>query len=626
MCGFLGIIDFNQQIDLPAFKKSLEKVKHRGPDSSSIWSDSRHAALGHNRLSIIDISTNGNQPMESSNKEVIIVFNGEIYNYEELKNNLSFSNFKSTSDTETILEGYVEQGTSFLKKLRGIYSFAIIDRRKGVEIILVRDPSGVKPLYYHLTKTRIVFGSEIKALKPLMKNNLDINQTAIKQYLNLGFVPEPNTAFQHISALSPGNYLSWSSKSNLIQKQFFKFKYDDLNSNSYGENIEKTFSLLEIAVKRNLVSDVSINLSLSGGIDSSLIYYLANKHNRDIFAQTISFSKDKDFDESEISKIYAEHIDGKHKIYNLKSDIDLDLIDKIFLHFDQPYADTSAIPTYFINKHASKSTKVMIGGDGGDELFNGYPSQTILSLLLPLRKIRFLWGMLNSTKAIFSNNMYRKVNRVINLMGKNKSVFDILYNSNSWFPMLSSINGEAAFRNRKDHKHIEDYESLFSDEIPRKLNNKIIFDYFRKTLLSDYLRKTDMMSMMNGVEWRVPMLDEDLTSFAFTIPFKQKSVISKYKKPLREIHSRIFPKNITNLQKSGFGIPLDKYVKLEDKKFICNEILKPESISHQYLNKNYLELLSEQFFGYNNPSEISRNSVFQRIMIVYLLQRWIDNV
>ena len=626
MCGFLGIIDFDQQINLPAFKKSLEKVKHRGPDSSCIWSESRHATLGHNRLSIIDTSTNGNQPMESSNKEVIIVFNGEIYNYEELKNNLTFSNFKSTSDTETILEGYVEQGTSFFKKLRGIYSFAIIDRRKGVEIILVRDPSGVKPLYYHLTKTRIVFGSEIKALKPLMKNNLDINQTAIKQYLNLGFIPEPNTAFQQISALNPGNYLRWSSKSNLIQKQFFKFKYDDLNSNSYSENIEKTFSLLEIAVKRNLVSDVSINLSLSGGIDSSLIYYLANKQNKDIFAQTISFSKDQDFDESEISKIYANHIDGKHKIYNLSKDIDLDLIDKIFLHFDQPYADTSAIPTYFINKHASKSTKVMLGGDGGDELFNGYPSQTILSLLLPLRKIRFLWGMLNSTKAIFSNNMYRKVNRVINLMGKNKNVFDILYNSNSWFPMLSSINGESAFKNRKDQKHIEDYESLFSDEIPRKLNNKIIFDYFRKTLLSDYLRKTDMMSMMNGVEWRVPMLDEDLTSFAFTIPFKQKSSISKYKKPLREIHSRIFPKNTTNLQKSGFGIPLDKYIKLEDKKFICNEILKPESISHQYLNKNYLKLLSEQFFEYNNPSEISRNSVFQRIMIVYLLQRWIDNV
>jgi len=395
MCGFIGILDFNDEIDQSIFKKSLKNINHRGPDASGIWFNKKNVLLGHNRLSIIDTSENANQPMLSANKEAVIVFNGEIYNFKNLKENLSFKKFKTHSDTEVILEGYLEKGTSFFKNLRGIYSFAIFDRRITNKIILARDPSGVKPLYYYTKKNKIVFGSEIKAIKPLIKNIYSINEIAIKQYLNLGYVPEPNTVYNEINALNPGNYYIWSHEktdANAQQeRKFYSYDFDNINSNSFEQNIEKTSYLLENAVKRNLVSDVNINLSLSGGIDSSIIYYYANKHEKNILAQTISFSNDSNFDESKISKNYSRHLSGRHEIIKMKENIDLEFIDKIFLHFDQPYADTSAIPTYFINKEASKSTKVIIGGDGGDELFNGYPSQTFLSLIMPMRDLNFFW-------------------------------------------------------------------------------------------------------------------------------------------------------------------------------------------------------------------------------------------
>ena len=507
--------------------------------------------------------------------------------------------------------------------MRGIYSFVILDMRGKLSFILARDPSGVKPLYYHLYHNKLVFGSEIKALKPLL-GNLSINETAIKQYLNLGYIPEPNTAYQQIKAFRPGYFLKWSRGSRSLIKPFFKFNFQNINSNSYKKNIEKTSFYLKNAITRNLVSDVDISLSLSGGIDSSLLYFYANKEDKNILAQTISFKNHNEYDESNISRTYSKYLSGKHIVSDIEENIDLDLIDKIFLHFDQPFADTSAIPVYFINKYASKYGKVLIGGDGGDELFNGYPSQTILSYLLKYNKYSFIWNFLNKTKHYYPHNITRKISKLFNLVNNDHDTLESIYNFNSWLPNYAKLNGECAFKTQVDSDHIQNYKKIFEDEMPKKIEYKIVFEYFRKTLLSDYLRKTDMMSMINGVEWRVPMLDEDLTSFAFSIPFNQKSSFGSYKKHLRALHSQKFPKNTGKMTKSGFGIPLDSYIIADDKKHIANEILKSNSILNNYFNKPFLLKLIDQFFQYDNISEISRPSVYQRIMILYILQRWID--
>jgi len=624
MCGFVGIVDFSKKINMMKGHDALKSLEHRGPDAQGSWSDDHHIYLGHNRLSIIDVSKKANQPFLSSKEDALIVFNGEIYNYMELRKQLSFDSFKTNSDTETILEGYLEKGVEFFKKLRGIYAFVILDRRGPGQILMVRDPAGVKPLYYTVQNRTIIFASEIKAIKKLSIESNRINNISIKHYLNLGYIPEPNTVYKNIFAVNPGYYFIWNCNENILKKPFYQYSFDSYNSLSFKDNLEHTYQKIEKAMDRNLVSDVEVSFALSGGIDSSLLYYFANKKDNEIIAKTIGFSKESRYDETNISKIYSSRLKGNHEIIDIQKKIGLELIDRLFLHFDQPFADSSAIPTYFITKNISEYGKVIIGGDGGDELFNGYPSQNWLLRFFPFSHYHRTWGMLNCLGKVLPARNRRQLNRVKNLTKYHNDIMDVMYNRNSWFPLGSKIDGVNAFINPDINEQLESYRHIFEQDMPEKDEGKILFDYFRKKLLSDYLRKTDMMSMLNGVEWRVPFLDEDLSSFAFTIPFNQKSNLITGKKHLRALHKRLYPKHTSLKPKAGFTIPLDSFITKKNKKRMANEILKKESYVTTFINRSYIELLVEQFNHYNNARDISRASVYQRVLILYVLQRWYD--
>jgi len=621
MCGFIGKISFDERPDLEKGKRALHSIKHRGPDNSDSWSDNKHIFLGHQRLSIIDVTDNANQPMHSNNKKVTIVFNGEIYNYKKLHKYITKEIMKTQSDTEVILNGYLEEGAQFFKRLRGIYSFAIIDRRKKIKVILARDPAGVKPLYISYDKNNIIFGSEIKSIKIISNRQYRTNKLALKQYFNLGFVPEPNTIYREINALEPGNLMIWSYNKKISNQSFFKYNYEEFNNYSFKENVYYTQQKMKKAVTRNLVSDVEISLALSGGIDSSLIYAYSRENNFNIKAKTISFSASKNYDESKISESYVKKIPGNHEIIKIDKNINLELINKVFLHFDQPFADSSAIPLYLINKHISKKNKVIIGGDGGDELFNGYPSQYYLKIVKSLNHNPRLWNLLSYFKELLPSTRRRQFDRIEGLFS-NKDDLEIIYNKHSWMPQNTSINGITAFKNPFDKKHFNDYKSLFDAEKPRSFESIIIFDYFRKLMLSDYLRKVDMMSMLNGVEWRVPMLDEDLSSFAFSIPFKQKSTFTKTKRHLRSLHNKIYNGMNSFKPKKGFSIPLDKYLNINDKKEMVNEILKKDTIVDEYFNREYIRKISSLFIECNDDRVISRESLYQRILMLYNLKIW----
>ena len=624
MCGFVGILDFSKRINFTNATRANKVISHRGPDHQGDWSDNKHIYLGHNRLSVIDISYSANQPFQSEYNDSVIVFNGEIYNYKRLREELSFNSFITNSDTEVILYGYLEQGVEFFKKLRGIYAFAILDRRYNDKIILARDPSGVKPLYYREFHNSLTFSSEIKGIIATDNTNHPINNISIRQFLNLGYIPEPNTVYKNIYALRPGYYMEWSPDKDSTIKPFFQYSYEDWNSNTTIFNTQEISIKLKNAVRRNLVADVNISLALSGGIDSSIIYHLASQLNPNINAKTVSFSDDPKFNEADISKIYASRVAGNHEIINIKERLDLNLIDELFLHFDQPYADSSAIPTYLICKSVSKDSKVIIGGDGGDELFNGYPSQTWLNMIYPFSNKSLVSDFLSRIKYFFSDSNIRKTNRLINLMNYNYNPINFIYDWNSWLPQKSSISGISAFIDPQYSDHIDYYSELFSDEMPNSFKGKIIFDYFRKKLLSDYLRKTDMMSMLNGIEWRVPFLDEDLSKLAFSIPFDQKSNIFNGKIHLRSLHKKIYPQNTSFLPKKGFQIPLDTYISNKNKRLIAAEITKPNSYLAEYINIDYINYLTNQFINYDDPKHISRESIYQRILMFFVLQRWYD--
>jgi asparagine synthase (glutamine-hydrolysing) len=623
MCGYLGAIDFTQSISsrLEALKEGLSAIRHRGPDGTKEHIGENYY-LGQNRLSIIDLSSIADQPMISSDGKVGIVFNGEIYNYSELKGKLTDVRFKTSSDTEVILEGFMRHGTDFFKQLRGIFTIAIVDNRGKQKVILLRDPSGIKPLYICGKGGFSIFGSEIKALLPALKGMLSTNENVLKCYLNLGYCPEPNTIYKEIEAVRPGELIELTNEERSV-RSLIEYDFEFVNTHKFDENKSRTRELLKTAVKRNLVADVEVAVALSGGIDSSLIYAFAHESESTIKGLTISFS-DKEHDESETAQLYANSVGGILQRIEADTSLNLDTLNMILKNFDQPYADSSAINVYFLTRASGKITKVLLGGDGGDELYNGYPSQTWLTYLEKLGRTGIAYNlsrtMLKAASMAGGSSVKRITSRMLDLWSDKPR--EMLYDWHSWFPRKTMFDGKSPFL-FDTSTGLRIYESAFDNEAPEEFKNFVVFDYFRKTMLSDYLRKTDMMSMLNGVEYRVPFLDEDLTSFALSIPFDQKSGLRESKRILRSIHKDIYPPQTSKGAKKGFTIPLDKALSKEEYSVIKENLLARESLSLEYVKKEYVEFLFRMLGERAGAEqEISRAGVYQRILMLYSLNLW----
>jgi asparagine synthase (glutamine-hydrolysing) len=624
MCGFLGGLDLTGNLDEEQYAKHLKQIKHRGPDSDGYFFTNK-IFLGHTRLSIIDLSSEADQPFRSADGRFHLVYNGEIYNYKALKSGLN-CNFKTTSDTEVIIKGYEEHGVNFFKNFRGIYAFCLFDSHEE-KLLLVRDPAGIKPLYLSKDANKYFFSSEIKGILPFLTSK-SINEKVIKSYLNIGYCPEPYTAYKNIEAVQPGYVYEINRSGSLYKYPFFKYDYKGNNSLTFGENREQVGQLVQNAVKKNLVADVPVTVALSGGIDSSLLYAYGVQADAGLKGLTVGFNDDS-YDESQVAKLYSSTVNGSLEVIRLENDFTLEVLDKIFLHFDQPYSDSSAIPVYYLTKAASQISKVLIGGDGGDELFNGYPSQTWLYYLYYLKKRGltrkagdFLFYLANN---FYSGNKKRVIDRLHNIWTREPS--RMLYEWHSWFPSNTMYNGKKAFK-FSEEEGFSIYEQIFIDEQPEQYDQHIIFDYFRKRMLSDYLRKTDMMSMLNGVEYRVPLLDEDLASFAFTIPFNQKSDLKNTKAFLRSIHSDIYPKEASKLAKTGFSVPLDKSLSINEFDVMKHRMLNDkDNILAEYVSADYINYLFAALRAYKKKAKnISRAGIYQRILMLYSLQLWYKNI
>ncbi|MEO6694248.1 MAG: asparagine synthase (glutamine-hydrolyzing) [Ignavibacteria bacterium] len=626
MCGFLGAVDFKKDIDLiyPPLQKGLRNISHRGPDSSKEYK-TVNCFLGHNRLSIIDLSPDADQPMKSVSTDAYIIYNGEIYNYKEIRKEFSNVKFRTSSDTEILLEGYLNYGIEFFKKLRGIYAFAIFDNRNDPKIILARDPSGIKPLYLFSKNDLHVFGSEIKAILPSVRDQVTTNEDLLKCYLNLGYCIEPYTIYNEINCAEPGSIIE-INKDSVKKHILIEYNFGEENSLNFSENLKITEEKFSKAVERNLIADVEVAVALSGGIDSSLIYAQANQLNNKIKGLTIKFD-DADYNEEETAKVFSNTLKGNHELVEVDSELNLSTLNKILLNFDQPYADSSAVNVYYLTKATSKISKVLIGGDGGDELFNGYPSQTWLTYIERLTRSNILkksGDVILDLGGRFSGvSQKRSVKRIADLWSDSPQ--ELLYDWHSWFPRKSSFQNQSPFL--FDNKAgLDIYTTVFKNKAPDKFKSLVVFDYFKKQMLSDYLRKTDMMAMLNSVEYRVPFLDEDIVSFALTIPFEQKSSLKETKKILRAIHRKKYPSYTSKAPKKGFTIPLDTSLSKDEFSVIKENLLTDGNIVHHYIKKNYVEYL---FKGLDDrqsvQTEISRAGIYQRILMLYSLSLWNEN-
>ncbi|MCF7791319.1 MAG: asparagine synthase (glutamine-hydrolyzing) [Victivallales bacterium] len=564
MCGICGIINFdNSHTEKELLERMNNTIHHRGPDDSGSYLY-QNIGIAHRRLSIIDLSS-GHQPITNEDSTLWIVFNGEIYNYTELRSNLILKGhiFKTNTDTEVIIHLYEELGPECLSELQGMFALAVLDKRKN-ELFLARDRMGQKPLYYALHNNTFVFASELQAVVEHPKILKEINFTGLHDYLTLQYIPAPNTIYKNIFKLLPANYMLIKTSSRELKlSNYWKCEFKNKISISYEDAKAEVRNLTEQAVEKRLMSDVPLGVFLSGGIDSSIVAGLASKKlNNPLKTFTIGFSNSK-YDERSYAGLAAEYFKTEH--YEKKVDpADFSIVESLVNNYGEPYADSSMLPTFLLSKFAGEKITVALSGDGADEVFAGYYRYLVylhslkFDFIPPfLRKklARLLSGIIPTTPD--ERSFKGKFNRILKMWAEPRN--------HRYLQMISRVTESTKHsvlnrRNRTTQKYFEELCSEFTAENPvEKLMELDINTY----LPNDILPKIDIASMANSIELRSPFLDHKLIEFINSLPFEYKIKHSKRKRILVDAFSDLIPELLVNRKKMGFGVPVASWLRNE---------------------------------------------------------------
>lgn len=612
MCGICGIYTIKKDIpvEYALLEKMCQALIHRGPDDQGIYIDDSFA-IGMRRLSIIDVE-GGHQPMHNEDKSIWVVYNGEIYNFKELKETLkSYGHqFATNCDTEVIVHAYEQFGISFVEHFNGMFSFALCDKKKD-QIIIVRDRMGIKPLFYYHDSKRLVFASEIKSILQDTTVPTEIDYGAIDQYFSFKYIRPPRTIYMHIRAVLPGTMLIFSCSG---KRMVAYWDIPQVSTNTiYSETVyqEKLLEILTNAVKKRLISDVPLGAFLSGGIDSSTVVGLMSKEGR-IPVKTFSFGfDDKSYNELPYARIVSKKFNTQHKEFVLKPDIE-DTLLHIIRYLDQPLADSSIIPTYLISRATREHVKVALSGDGGDELFAGYDHYkadrlNVLCNKVPYALKKSIWSIITSLKP--SKNK----KGMINMLQR----------------FIEGTLHQPSLQHMRWMKYIfdEDKYRLYTPEFIQRINrehpDQDLFELFQRLkgkdrlaaqlyidlkvwLPHDILIKVDLMSMANSLEVRVPFLDHEFVEFVATIPssLKMKKFQAKY--ILKNAMRNILPDEIISRNdKQGFSIPVNQWLRTSLKNMLLDTLTKNNIESTHYFNHKYIQqLINEHIKGTRNHGHI----------------------
>ena len=565
MCGIVGLFAFSasgrsHHRHLAAACASLAA---RGPDNEGIYQDA-DVGLGHRRLSVIDLSTEAHQPMET--ERYVLTFNGEIYNYRTLRKELSDRgyHFRTQSDTEVLLQGYVAWGEAVLAHLEGFFSFCIYDKDKK-SLFLARDRMGKKPLYYAMDEDKFIFGSELKALYALRVRK-ELDSMALYTYLQLGYIPAPRTILTDARKLSPGHALHIEHKKQHCWC-YYQVKCPPNAPNApimNGVRREKElFDTLENAVKARLQTDVPLGAFLSGGLDSSILVGLAARHKPDLQTFSIGYKDEKFFDESAYAQIVAQHFGTKHHLFQLSEQDLLEEIHAAIDYLDEPFGDSSALPTYILSKKTRNVVTVALSGDGADELFAGYSKYSAwLRAISPpfsdhiIAKSKFLWGWLPKSRNGRLPNLIRRAWRYSTALGLSPA-------ERYWY--LASLQQEGAAmsllhpkqRNFLDAEYIKYKAKYAGNDTDWSDFNQVLQADVSLVLAGDMLTKVDRMSMAHGLEIRSPFLDQRVVKLAFSLSAADKVDANGVRKSiLRKTFSNFLPPVLLQRPKQGFEVPL----------------------------------------------------------------------
>lgn len=568
MCGILG-----GNIDNWDYEKGILAIKHRGPDAQRVVSD-RMCTLAFARLSIMDLSMNAMQPMNSEDGSVTILFNGEIYGFRKLRDRLKAKyTFKTTSDTEVILNAYMEYGDKFIDLIDGMFAIVIYDRRREI-LKIYRDRYGIKPLYYYSRGGDFAFASEIKAITEAAGNRKwKVDKTAVIDYLCYQYVPEPKSIYEDIRKLSPACYIFYDLREKRIVK---KGKYWKLNvcTRAHGNRkrddvLEDIRYLIAESVRQQMVADVEVGTFLSGGIDSSIITYESIKNNNNTTAYSIGF-KEKQFDESYFSKIFAEryHINQKIKIVTAK-DV-LNLKGKLRDWYDEPFADTSAYPTYIVSSFARENVKVVLTGDGGDEIFGGYGRYKLFcdgikeGNTIQNKNINKFVDSLHIKESFFHNTQLDVYSRYVGKFDK---------------ALLKSWCRKYGVDRTYDPKwYLKKY---YVYDLPPL--TRVRYLDFKTYLPSDILTKVDRTSMSVSLEARVPFLNREIVEYVFELAEDECCSAECLKQLLKEAYNDAIPFEILYRKKKGFAIP-NNYMSISS---------RTNTLYEEILRKEWLEIFNQ---------------------------------
>lgn len=608
MCGIAGFFEPEAKL-YPAQQRDVltrmcNVIEHRGPDDEGFFIEDG-VALGMRRLSIIDLFT-GHQPISNEDGTIWIVFNGEIYNYQELRDDLirRGHTFKTNTDTETIVHLYEEEGEECVKRLRGMFAFAIYDKRHR-KLFIARDRVGVKPLHYALIGNRLVFGSEIKSLFQHPAVPREVNLEAISDFLSFSYVPDPQTAFRGIRKLPPGHTLTFKD-GMLVTRCYWDFEYPEQESGAKVESeeyyIERLRELIAESVRIRLMSDVPLGAFLSGGIDSStVVAMMARAMDRPVKTFSIGFTESS-HDELEYARVAAQHFNTEHHEFVVTPDV-CRVVEEIVWHHDEPFADMSSVPTYIVSKMAREHVTVVLSGDGGDELFAGYERYLVdrqrekfervpgfIRRQLMLRASRWL------PHGVYGKNYLRNV-----ALDADARYIDSIscFDEEKKRQLLSDEFCSAVRRHNAPGKFLKLFAAPGSQE---RLDHLLYLD--SKTYLpGDIMTKVDRMSMAHSIEAREPLLDHHLIEFVQQIPASLKLRGLETKSILKRAMHGIIPNEIINRPKQGFGVPMQKWFREDLREMVTDTLTDSRTRQRGYFNQRTVNaILREHLSGRRDNS------------------------
>jgi asparagine synthase (glutamine-hydrolysing) len=632
MCGIAGFIDFTGQTTKPELIAMTDSMLHRGPDASGHFYEQTNdytIGLGHRRLSIIDLSPAGNQPMQFLNGRYWITFNGEIYNYAELKETLAGlgHKFETHSDTEVILHAYHEWGAGALKHFIGMFAFVIYDTLEK-KLFSCRDRAGVKPFFYYWKNDVFLFGSELKALMahPLFQKEIDIN--AVGSFMQFGYVPAPHCIFKNTFKLLPAHSLLLDMNTKKIASAKYWNVYDCYNREklkiSINDAVEETEKVLEKAFNYRMVADVPVGVFLSGGYDSSCLVALLQKNNsRKLKTYTIGFD-DKKLNEAQYAKEIAAIIGTEHHEYYCSEKDALNVIPELPFYYDEPFADSSSIPTILVSKMARESVTVALSADAGDEIFGGYDRYEWM--LKYYKKMNSIPAIARKSGAVLLNTF--QINKLSvfqedNIFQKKyEKLATVLRNpspQNIYMGMTVDYSD-----NERSHLFIKKTETIFSAHYSQELQvdhfdplTYAMAKDYQTYMVDDILQKVDRATMSVSLEGREPFLDQHVIEWAGSLPAAYKIYNGQRKYILRQIVHKYIPEKLMDRPKMGFVVPVKEWLhgvlKPMVDKYLGESFIKKQNI----FNEEYIVQVKKSYYEARKENDY-------KIWFLLMFQMWYD--